>query len=431
MSAPPLLPGPPAAAVPARASADLDTRIHLVEQRPVARDPRRRTRVQDLRQRIGRAVAPRALLLKLGGLAAAGGGLAWAWRRGCEGAEAPGTHAGNHAGVAPLPASHPLAAGRSRVAGIPDGLALRQIWPLAREAVASWIDDDAPSMGAALAYYTVFSVAPLLLIVIAVAGLVFGREAARGEIMGQLSDLLGNDSARAVERLLDSVNQPGAGVLATVTGVAVLLVGATTVFAELQSALDRIWRAPERPPGQGLWGLLRTRLLSLGMVMGLGFLLMVSLVVSAGLSALGKWWTPWFSQGAVLLLELLNLVVSLLLMSAVFAMIYKWMPRVRVAWRDVWVGALITALLFTLGKSLIGLYIGRSGVASAFGAAASLVVVLVWVYWSAQIFLLGAEFTWVWSNRRGSRRGRHGHGPLPPARLGGQPRTDAARPADP
>lgn len=293
---------------------------------------------------------------------------------------------------------------------------LQRIWPLVKETVSSWIDDDAPSMGAALAYYTVFSVAPLLLIVIAVAGLVFGQEAARGEIMGQLSGLLGTDSARAVEDLLESVNNPEAGVLATLLGIVVLLIGATTVFAELQSALDRIWRAPERPAGSGLWALLRSRLLSLGMVLGLGFLLMVSLVVSAGLSALGKWWTPWLSSGAVELAQTINVGASLVLLSAIFAMIYKWMPRVKVAWSDVWVGAVITALLFTLGKSLIGLYIGRSGVASAFGAAASLVVLLVWVYWSAQIFLLGAEFTWVWAIRHGSLKGRYGGGPLPSAR---------------
>ena len=293
---------------------------------------------------------------------------------------------------------------------------LQRIWPLVKETVSSWIDDDAPSMGAALAYYTVFSVAPLLLIVIAVAGLVFGQEAARGEIMGQLSGLLGTDSARAVEGLLESVNKPDAGVLATLVGIVVLLIGATTVVAELQSALDRIWRAPERPAGSGLWALLRSRLLSLGMVLGLGFLLMVSLVVSAGLSALGKWWAPWLSPGAVELAQTINVGASLVLLSAIFAMIYKWMPRVKVAWSDVWVGAVITALLFTLGKSLIGLYIGRSGVASAFGAAASLVVLLVWVYWSAQIFLLGAEFTWVWATRHGSLKGRYGGGPLPSAR---------------
>ena len=311
-------------------------------------------------------------------------------------------------------------------------MTLPRIWPLVKEAVSAWIDDDAPSMGAALAYYTVFSIAPLLLIVIAVAGLVFGQEAARGEIMGQLSGLLGTDSARAVEDLLQSVNNPEAGVLATLLGIVVLLIGATTVFAELQSALDRIWRAPERPVGSGLWALLRSRLLSLGMVMGLGFLLMVSLVVSAGLSALGKWWTPWLSAGAVDMAQALNVGVSMVLLSAIFAMIYKWMPRVKVAWSDVGVGAVITALLFTLGKSLIGLYIGRSGVASAFGAAASLVVLLVWVYWSAQVFLLGAEFTWVWANRHGSLKGRYGDGPLPSARHAAPPaRPPAGPPASP
>ncbi len=301
----------------------------------------------------------------------------------------------------------------------------KQAWRLAKEAVSSWVDDGASSMGAALAYYTVFSIAPLLLIVISVAGLVFGQEAARGEIMSQLSGLLGSDNAGAIEDLLKSVSEPHKGVVATIIGVVVLLIGATTVFAELQSALDRIWRAPDRPAGSGLWTLLRTRLLSLGMVMGLGFLLMVSLVVSAGLSALQKWWAPLFSEGTVVLMQALNIGLSLVLLSAIFAMIYKWMPRVRVAWRDVWIGAVITALLFTLGKSLIGLYIGRSGVASAFGAAGSLVVLLVWVYWSAQIFLLGAEFTWVWANRRGSLRGRQTGGPLPPARLPGQPDESA------
>lgn len=296
------------------------------------------------------------------------------------------------------------------------------VWRLARDAVSAWVDDDAPGMGAALAYYTLFSVAPLLLIVIAVAGLVFGEEAARGEIMGQLSDLLGRDGARVVEDLLGSVNRPGAGALATLAGLGMLLVGATTVFAQLQASLDRIWRAPEAPQTPGWWGWLRRRLLSLGMVMGLGFLLMVSLTVSALLSALGRWWAPWFSEGTVLLLQLINTLVSLVLLAAIFAMIFKWMPRVRVAWRDVWMGALITAVLFTLGKSLIGLYIAYSGVASAYGAAASLVLLLLWVYWSAQIILLGAEFTWVWANRCGSHQTPPEVGPLP-AEAAGHPST--------
>ena len=273
---------------------------------------------------------------------------------------------------------------------------------LLRAAVTAWIDDYAASMGAALAFYTLFSIAPLLLIVISVAGLVFGADAARGEIFGQLTSVLGDDSAKAVESMLAAVNKPGAGIVGTLVGLAVLVVGATTVFAELQDAMDRIWRAPVRAKG-GLWSLLRARLLSLGMVMGIGFLLMVSLVASAGLSALGKWWGPWFGEQA-LIAQALNIVVSFLLVTAMFAMIYKIIPRVKIAWRDVWVGAGLTALLFTAGKFLIGLYIGQSGVTSPFGAAGSLVVLLLWVYYSAQIFLLGAEFTWVYSHKYGSRK---------------------------
>ena len=282
---------------------------------------------------------------------------------------------------------------------------MRALWGLLREAVSAWSDDYAPSMGAALAYYTLFSVAPLLLIVISVAGLVFGEDAARGEIMGQLQGMIGTESAKAVEALLQSVNKPSKGVLSTVAGVVVLVIGATTVFGELQDAMDRIWRE-KPPPGRGIVRLLQTRLLSLGMVLGIGFLLMVSLVVSAGLAALGRWWTPWFGEGLLLLADTLNFVVSLLLMTAIFAQIFKWLPRVRLAWRDVWIGAAITSLLFTIGKTLIGYYIGRSAIASTFGAAASIVVLLVWVYYSAQIFLLGAEFTRAYAVRYGSQRGR-------------------------
>ncbi len=277
-------------------------------------------------------------------------------------------------------------------------------WRLVRDAAGSWIDDYAPSMGAALAFYTLFSIAPLLLIVISVAGLVFGEQAARGEIFGQLASLLGADSAKTVEAMLQGLNKPDAGLLGTLVGLIVLLIGATTVFAELQDAMDRIWRAPTRPSGGGLWRLLRARLLSLGLVLGIGFLLIVSLIASAALAALSKWWGPWFGELAAIA-RVLELALSFGFITAVFAMIYKWMPRVKVAWRDVWIGAALTALLFTLGKTLIGLYIGRSGVASPFGAAASLVVLLLWVYYSAQIFLLGAEFTWVYARRYGSLKG--------------------------
>jgi membrane protein len=276
-------------------------------------------------------------------------------------------------------------------------------WRLVRQTFEAWIDDAAPSMGAALAYYSVFSLAPLLLIVMALASLVFGEEAARAEVVRQAAALLGEQHAPTVAALLDAADRPDEGGWAAIIGGVVLLIGATTVFAELESAIDRIWRAPKRNVS-GWWALLRARLLSLGLVLAIGFLLIVSLVASAALSAFGRWWSAWFGEW-VLLAQVLNFAVSFVFVSAVFAMIYKWLPQVRLSWRDVTVGALLTALLFTLGKTVIGLYIGRSGIASAFGAAASVVVLLVWVYYSAQIFLLGAEFTAVYSRTLGSLRG--------------------------
>jgi membrane protein len=297
---------------------------------------------------------------------------------------------------------------------------LAATWQLLKDAAISWLDDYAPSMGAALAYYTLFSIAPLLLIVISVAGLFFGEQAARGEIMGQLGSLMGPTSARAVEELLQGLNRPGTGVMGTLVGLLVMLVGATSVLGELQDAMDRIWRTPAPPTGGSLWRLLRARLLSLGLLLAVGFLLMVSLVASAALAALGKWWEAGFGDAAVLA-NAIDIGLSYAFVTTVFAMIYKWMPRVKLAWRDVWIGAAITALLFTAGKWLIGAYIGRSGVASAFGAAASLVVMLLWVYYSAQIFLLGVEFTWVYAHRHGSLRGRGVPGPAAP-----QPRRTAA-----
>ena len=285
---------------------------------------------------------------------------------------------------------------------------LKTWWTLVKSAVSSWIDDYAPSMGAALSYYTVFSLAPLLLIVVSVAGLVFGEDAVRGALFSQLQGLMGEDAAKAVQGLLASVNKPSKGILGTVAGIALLVFGATTVFGELQDSLDRIWRAPARKKG-GLWALLRARLLSFGMILVLAFLLMVSLVFGAAIAALGKWWGPAFGSWE-LLLQAVNLLVSFGLATAVFAMIYKLMPRVHVQWHDVWIGALVTSLLFTIGKFLIGLYIGKSGVASGFGAAGSLVIVFIWVYYSAQIFLLGAEFTWVYAKTLGSLRSREGVG---------------------
>jgi membrane protein len=269
----------------------------------------------------------------------------------------------------------------------------RQAWRLARRAVDAWIEDYAPSMGAALSYYALFSIAPLLLIVIGVAGFFFGEEAARGEIFGQLAALIGAEGARAVEGLVASARKPESGLLAMAVGTALLVTGASTVFGELQNALDRIWRAPAREAAKGWWTLLRSRVLSFGMILGIAFLLMVSLVLSAAVSALGKWWG----------LHLVDLALSFALTTVLFAMIYKMIPRVRIAWRDVWVGAAATAALFAIGKWLIGLYIGKSSAASAFGAAGSLVVLMLWVYYSAQIFLLGAEFTRAYAEAHGSR----------------------------
>ena len=270
---------------------------------------------------------------------------------------------------------------------------LRQGWRLARNAARAWADDYAPSMGAALSYYALFSIAPLLLIVIGVAGYFFGEEAARGEIYTELATLIGPEGAHAVQGLVAAARKPQSGVLAMVIGTALLIGGASTVFGELQNALDRIWRAPAREKAKGWWTLLRTRVLSFGMILGIAFLLIVSLVLSAAISALGRWWG----------LHLIDIAVSFALTTLLFAMIYKIMPRVRIAWQDVWVGAAVTAALFAVGKWAIGLYIGKSSVASAFGAAGSLVVVMVWVYYSAQIFLLGAEFTRAYAAEHGSR----------------------------
>ncbi len=284
-------------------------------------------------------------------------------------------------------------------------LSPRTLWSMAKESVSAWIDDFAPSMGAAIAYYTAFSIAPLIIIVIAIAGVVFGKDAASGYLYGQISGLLGDDGGQAVQGMVNSANASGKGPLATVIGVVLLVVGATTVFAELQTDLDRIWKAPAAVKSEGLWGLIRSRVLSLGLVVSIGFLMLVSLVISSALAALGEWWGGAF-ESFKWLLQILNFVVSLIVITVMFALMYKILPRVKIGWRDVWIGAVVTALLFTIGKFLVGLYLGKAGVASSFGAAGSLAVLLVWVYYSAQIFLLGAEFTWIYAHRVGSRQGQ-------------------------
>lgn len=279
---------------------------------------------------------------------------------------------------------------------------LRQIRGLIGKSVNAWLDDFAPSMGAALAYYTLFSIAPLLIIVIAIAGLVFGQDAARGEIVAQIQSLIGHDGAIAVQGLLKSTSEPAQGFVAIVLSTIMLMIGATTVFAELQSDLDRIWRVPAPARQMGILVLLHTRLLSFGLVLGLGFLLLVSLVIGAAIAAVGKWWDGYFA-GWEAIFHAIDFCISFAISTVLFAMIYKFMPRARIAWQDVWIGATVTALLFEIGKLLIGLYLGKTSVASGFGAAGSLVVLLVWVYFAAQIFLLGAEFTCAYAHERGSQ----------------------------
>lgn len=278
---------------------------------------------------------------------------------------------------------------------------VRALWVLVSESIMEWINDRASRKGAALAFYTVFSLAPILIVAIAIAGFFFGQEAARGEIFMQVQELLGADGAQAIQAMLQNASRPEAGITATIIGVVTLFIGATTALAELKDGLDQIWDVPEERMS-GFWYFLRKRLLSIGLILSLGFLLLVSLVFSAVLTAVSKRWA-WF-DGTSAILQGLNFLISFGLVTILFAMIYKILPSVRIAWRDVIIGALVTALLFSIGKFMIGLYLGNSAIGSSYGAAGSVILVLVWVYYSAQIFLLGAEFTKVYAYRYGSRR---------------------------
>ena len=278
----------------------------------------------------------------------------------------------------------------------------RDLGSVFQRALAGWWNDNVPRMGAALAYYTLFSLAPILVVAIAVAGLVFGPEAVRGEIVGQIDGLVGHEGAKAVQAMLEGAAKPSASIPATIVGVITFFLGATGAFLELQTDLDAIWRVKPKESTSFWRALLKQRLVSFALVLGFAFLLLTSLVVSAGLAALHTYMGSAFPGGAVLW-EGLNVVVSLAVIAALFAMIYKVLPDVRLSWSDVVVGALVTAGLFTLGKFLIGLYIGTSAFASTYGAAGSVIVILVWVYYSAQIILLGAEFTREYVKRFGKR----------------------------
>jgi membrane protein len=273
-------------------------------------------------------------------------------------------------------------------------------------AAKAWSDDYAPSMGAAISYYTVFSLAPLLVIVIAIAGAVFGREAVQGQIVAQLGGLVGQQGAELVQTLVAASSDVHKGAIAGTISVVLLLLGATSVFAELQNALDRIWHIPPSQKPKGVWAILRARVLSFGLILGLVFLLMVSLAVSAALAAFGTY-TSSLLPCAEALLQVANMAVSVGIATLLFAMIYKLLPNTRIAWRDVWVGAFTTALLFEIGKFLIGLYLGKSSMTETFAAAGSLVILIAWVYYAAQIFLLGAEFTKVYAQEHGSQAAAH------------------------
>jgi membrane protein len=275
------------------------------------------------------------------------------------------------------------------------------IWKLLKDTIAEWQEDKVPLWAAGLAYSTIFSLAPLLLIAISIAGAVFGEEAARGEIVGQIQGLVGRDGAEVIQNMIQNTQKPGSGgTFATVFGVGTLLLGASWVFGQLQDALNTIWEVKPKP-GKGIQSFLQSRFLSFAMVLVIGFLLLVSLVLSAALAAIGNFFGHLI-PGYAILGQTLNFLISFGVVTLLFAAIYKFLPDVNVGWKNLWVGAAVTALLFTIGKFLIGLYLGNSSVSSTYGSAGSLVVVLVWVFYSAQILLLGAEFTQVYSRYRGT-----------------------------
>jgi membrane protein len=276
---------------------------------------------------------------------------------------------------------------------------MRKAIDLLKQTVKEWSEDKVPRLGAALAYYTMFSLAPLLIIAIAIAGFVFGEEAARGRVTEELGSLINNDAAAMVEELILNARRPEAGIAATVVGVVTLLFGASGVIGQLKDSMNTIWEVAPKP-GRGILGLVKDRFLSLAMVLGIGFLLLASLLLSAALDAVSEY---LFGDEASPGLQILNFVVSFAVITLLFAVIYKVLPDVKIAWRDVWIGAVVTALLFNVGKFLIGVYLARSTTASVFGAAGSLILVLLWIYYSSQILFFGAEFTQVYANRYGTR----------------------------
>jgi membrane protein len=278
---------------------------------------------------------------------------------------------------------------------------IRALAALLQRAGEAWIADNAPRLGAALAFYTLFSLAPVLIVTVSLAGVVFGDKAAQGEIVRQFQGLIGTQGAIAIETIIQSTNRPAPGVFATTFGVLAIFIGASGAFNELQDALDMIWKVDNRT--QSFWTvMIKQRLLSFGLVLATGFLLLTSLVVTAFLSATGKYISNLFPKSLVFL-ESINLVFSFCIITLLFALIFKFIPDTAIPFRDVWMGAAVTSILFTVGKVIIGFYLGHSALTSAYGATASLVIFLIWIYYSAQILLFGAELTHVYALRYGSQ----------------------------
>lgn len=278
---------------------------------------------------------------------------------------------------------------------------IKGIFNFVKAVFEKWSDDKAPKLGASLSFYTIFSLSPLLVIIVAISGMIFGADAARGEIVTQMSGLLGKEGAQVIETALKNSSDPTTGIISLIISLVTLAIGSTAVFIELQDSLDMIWKVKPRPGRNLIRGLVKDRLQSFALVVATGFLLLVSLIVSAGISALST-----FLSGKINLpfdvMQIVNLVFTLAIMFALFGLIYRVLPDVHISWSDVWVGAIVTAGLFSLGKFLIGLYLGSNTLGSTYGAAGSLVVLLLWVYYSAQILFLGAEFTQVYANKYGS-----------------------------
>ena len=275
------------------------------------------------------------------------------------------------------------------------------VWELLKETFSQWQEDNAARLAAALSFYAMFSLSPLLILVIGIVSLVWNQAAVEGQILREVEALIGQEGAAFVRSLIERRQGVGSGIIGTVVGVVTLLLGATGAFTQLKAAMNRVWNVTETP-AEGIVDLIRSRFLSFAMVLGIGFLLLVSLLLNAGLTALGEA-LQGVLPGSVALLYVLNTTLSLVVTTVLFAMVFKVLPDAEIAWGDVVVGAAATAVLFSLGKFLIGLYLGRSGVTSAYGAAGALVLILLWIYYSAQIIFLGAEFTEVYARRFGSR----------------------------